>query len=263
MILSFFISILFFIKNPFTYKGYYNLTNFEFSHVIFSRFISPLILYSYYKILISDNIKKVFYFSFTAFILTITLIYTSHRATTIGLILSLIILLILSKQKLTHNNLIIFTGVLIVSLLVVTKFNLIEKRNYELIDFVLSNKTTDASINTRLELYKISFELIKKNPVTGIGFGGFKSYYKSDLPMKLKYPHNLFLETQVELGIIGSILLFALIYLILKNTIKYSRLIFVFALFSLWLSLFSKDLTTQNLLFINIIFINNRNHNHN
>lgn len=263
-VISSLIILITLIKKPFTYSGFYDITRYEFSHVIFARFIAPITLYTYYNLLISRKLITLIYYTFLSLFMLTSIIYTSHRATTIGIFITLFFLFyLLNRMKYSSKlNNIFFILTIIVSFTISMSFNLMGNRNYELINYLIKNKTTDASINTRLELYKISFELIKENPVTGIGFGGFNSYYKSDLPIKLKYPHNLFLETQVELGIIGSILLITLIYLTLKNTIKYSKLIFIFALFSLWLALFSKDLSTQNLLFINIIFINRNRYHH-
>lgn len=73
------------------------------------------------------------------------------------------------------------------------------------------------SVGVRLEYYKNTLLLIKENPLTGVGTGGFASGYREivrgmDLPPVLvtENPHNEYLLLAAQLGI-GGALLFVLL----------------------------------------------------
>ena len=70
-----------------------------------------------------------------------------------------------------------------------------------------------------------------------------------------KYPHNLFLEFAVELGIPGILLCTFLLYIIFSSAKKVSTEVFIFFIFALWLAMFSKDIPTQSLLWIGLAFV--------
>jgi len=112
----------------------------------------------------------------------------------------------------------------------------------------------DKQIHERYQAYSISEERIKQNPILGLGFGGFKSFYKSDIPVWMEYPHNIFLETAVELGIPGLLFIFYLLYNIFYYSYKISWKLVLFFVFGFWLSLFSKDLASQSILYLGMIF---------
>ncbi len=78
----------------------------------------------------------------------------------------------------------------------------------------------DGSVSMRLEFYKHTLTLIKKNPVLGVGTGGFSAGYKEvvrdmNLPSILitENPHNEYLLLAAELGV-GGALLFILLLLL-------------------------------------------------
>jgi len=259
--ISLFVLMLIFFIKPFTYSGNYNPVNLEFSHVLSGRFFGPITLIAFYLILITEEKKKLFFYTLSGFIFFIGIFYISHRTTIIGIIIILPILFLTAMQRLKIKNVnkILFCLSYFLSIIISLNFNILNQRNYELINYIMNNDTKDSSITTRYEIYKTTVERIIENPLLGVGFGGFNSYYKTNLPILLKYPHNLFLETQIELGITGTILLLYLLYMILKSTYKKSALIFCLVILALWLAMTSKDITTQNLLFINIVFISYKN----
>lgn len=80
----------------------------------------------------------------------------------------------------------------------------------------------EGSLATRLKYWRNTLELIKDHPVIGNGFGSFEVVYppynnavhKTPFDTKkiyLKYAHQEFLETMVELGLAGFLVLMALI----------------------------------------------------
>lgn len=97
----------------------------------------------------------------------------------------------------------------------------------------------DPSINTRLLIWKTTFEMIKEKPLLGSGIGTFKMNYLDyqaefikDNPYYVKYSgkageaHNEYLQMWAELGIIGLglfILIFYFFYKIIFNFFKSSK----------------------------------------
>lgn len=64
-----------------------------------------------------------------------------------------------------------------------------------------------SSIGMRLEFYKNSLEIIRKNPIMGVGTGGFTDAYAAQIKntgmIPTENPHNEYLMVTVQLGIIG------------------------------------------------------------
>lgn len=72
----------------------------------------------------------------------------------------------------------------------------------------------------RIEALSLSLGIIKKYPLTGIGYGKktFSFYYPE--VEDVMHTHNIFLNTAVETGLIGSSILVIALYLILKSLYK-------------------------------------------
>ena len=69
-----------------------------------------------------------------------------------------------------------------------------------------------SSTSVRLEIYRVSLDLIKAHPLTGIGPGLFQQYYQEQAPKLLKraplewympHPHNIFLAFWLNAGLLG------------------------------------------------------------
>ncbi|MCH9030428.1 MAG: O-antigen ligase family protein [Bacteroidetes bacterium] len=112
----------------------------------------------------------------------------------------------------------------------------------------------DPAIHSRLDSWELSCEIIKEHPFIGTGFGGFNSYNNIEWTKMIKYPHNIILELAVEGGVIGLLILILLIYFILSRARKIYPGIILFLLFAIWLALFSKDLSSQAVLWIGLAF---------
>src|SRR5690554_648641 len=70
----------------------------------------------------------------------------------------------------------------------------------------------DSTVEYRRQVWETSRQLIKENPLTGVGSGGFKRRYLSLQQFSAAHAHNQFLQTAVEKGIPGLILLGWIIY---------------------------------------------------
>jgi O-antigen ligase len=71
------------------------------------------------------------------------------------------------------------------------------------------------SASVRLDLWSHAMDLFKKDPILGVGWGGFRF----TVPETFKYTdtHNIYLKTLSEQGIIGLILLLFIFLLALRS----------------------------------------------
>lgn len=152
-------------------------------------------------------------------ILTVFLI--TSRATFIALtIITILFGVFLTYNKRDYKN----VGVLILSFFLAYFISL--QSSKRLIEEEVSKKTvttittSDESSYVRLLLWGNSIELIKQKPIIGHGLG---SYQNKTIPLESKqriawriskYPHNDFLQTYAETGIIGFLSLLILLILV-------------------------------------------------
>lgn len=76
---------------------------------------------------------------------------------------------------------------------------------------LVTNPSGSLAQDARHAIYHQAIEIIKAHPLRGIGSGGYSTYASvvSQSGFTEKYPHNIFLEMWVELGILPVILLAA------------------------------------------------------
>lgn len=86
----------------------------------------------------------------------------------------------------------------------------------------IKNYENSSSITARLEMYRTSLKLIRKNPILGIGIGNFypraKDYVKNELQEEVhwnethQHPHNLYIQIALEQGIISLIIFLIMVF---------------------------------------------------
>jgi O-antigen ligase len=73
--------------------------------------------------------------------------------------------------------------------------------------------TTYGSIMGRVQVFNATFEMLRENPLFGVGLGGFSFLFRGQTPTL--YPHDIWLTFWVELGLLGlvafSVILFGLL----------------------------------------------------
>lgn len=83
------------------------------------------------------------------------------------------------------------------------------------------NYQEDSSITTRFNMWRASYNLIKENPLLGIGAGNFTPtahrYFEEVMEedpwsSRHQHPHNLYFQIPLEQGIISLIIFFILVY---------------------------------------------------
>lgn len=224
------------------------------SHVFTGRFLSVIGIISFI-ILYKEKIR-LNYLHYSSFVLILTaILLTELRAAALGIILISILFVLFEylpkKQRITKIYITLAAFILLASI-----FSLLLSfgRFAELKNLIDGSGLTDGSIISRVDAAKIVWEGFKDSPIIGHGFGSFYSDYYSNLGLMMKYPHNIFLEALFEFGLVGLIAIVVLLYLIFSSAAKYDRLLVYFLVFSLWMSMFSKDFATQSFLWIGIGF---------
>lgn len=175
--------------------------------------------------------KKDFQWSFLVgsiaiFLFSISTYLTGSRQAIIGFLISifiyLFIVLINGNQAQRFRIIYTFLAFLVFLLLILTILPqelLMETKAWNRLSLLLSEEKGD-SITSRLDMIQFSWNFFLHNWLTGWGTGSFETLY-----MVHYYPHNIFLEVLVELGILGvipfllilSISLGTSIYLVLRN----------------------------------------------
>lgn len=87
-------------------------------------------------------------------------------------------------------------------------------------DNVINRFKSITSINSnmdRINLWSITIEIIKDNPLLGVGIGNFRNIYAEYTEGKpMIHSHNIFMQFTVELGIPGLLFIIYFIYLLCK-----------------------------------------------
>ena len=140
-------------------------------------------------------------FSFAA------LIFTFVRAAWIAVVFEILILVFIVFKKQRKSFIL---GLIVLSLIfTVAAYN----SKYK-------NLVIHGTEKPRLEAFDLSLDIIRKNPLTGIGYGKktFSKYYP-DVD-EVRHSHNIFVNTAVELGITGLIIFISMLVIVLKDFIK-------------------------------------------
>lgn len=258
-------SVVTLIISPFDPATIYEFKINRWSHVIGGRFLSSVVIIIILAIFYNYITNRRMAIFSLAIILTATY-FTGLRAGLVGLIIFIMVVLVslfIKKNWETFFTLLISISISLIAISFINKSNSTSTNRYEKLLSSEIGVYNDPGINARLEAYKVSWENIKKRPIFGVGFGGFNNERVSGNIYQIKYPHNLFIEIQLEMGIIGTIFYLILFGILFSKSYKINKGVFLFFIFSVWLAMFSKDFPTQTQLWLVIsIIIYSRTHNH-
>lgn len=181
------------MDNPISFGGF----------MLFAFF--PALVLSLYE---KKLVNKIIYINLSILFL-IGAVLSSSRNVLIGLIVGVILLILIYNIK----YIFVLVGMIGGTLL----FPKVYYRLREVID-VSQNQS-------RLEIWKTTWNIIKNHPFLGVGNGNFTDFfriaYKEQYSKELQYivvsPHNVFLKIQCELGIVGlAVFLILIIMMIIK-----------------------------------------------
>lgn len=242
--------------DPFIYNTAYKLTWGRWSHVTLGRFLGALAVLSFYFLAAEKNKTEKILLLLSTIIVSYGVYFTGLRAALLGLGITVLLILateIWKKKGLTAGTSMIIAAVIIISATIYfSDVGEIKSNRYEsLTDIEKLEFKGDGAVIARLKAFRISLERFIENPVFGIGYGGFNSYYGSDLPLLIKYPHNIVLEFLAEMGLAGLVLMIFIFRRIYLNG-KIDTGVMFYLLFALWLAMFSKDIATQGMLWVGL-----------
>ena len=273
--------ILILLLQPFDQSTIYKFSPGRWSHAIIGRLTSFITLIILLFSLIQFELKKNIFYSFVYGAGVYLTYLTGLRSAFIGLIIFSIITLILkfiySFRTPSHNHttsqsswpssyfsgsftIIILALVFILIMFAPSEFqsgkrfeNLTKVENLEF--------GKDDAILVRLMSYELSLDIIKEHLLLGTGFGGFNGYNNIEWTRIGKYPHNIILEILSELGIVGLLFFSTLLFITIKSIIKtgFSTIVIYYILitflFSIWLAMWAKDISTQSFLWLFLAFL--------
>lgn len=142
------------------------------------------------------------------FLFLLTLGMTASRGAILGLIASLAFIFLVRRNR--YTNLIILLIVLILL-------------TFPYIRSFLGYVYAGIVDEERIIIWQNTLELMKIFPFTGVGLGNFKIAYNFYFGEEMMHAHNIYLNTGVELGIPGLIMLIILSFQIIGFGIIYTR----------------------------------------
>lgn len=257
-----FISMLILITDPFYYDTLYMFSWTRWSHVILGRLLGPVVLITFLLIMTSSSGRRLSVLIPVNLFIFLGLYHTGHRSTVLCIIIMEILISAYSiiKKRSRIGFILLITAALSAAYIFIMPLeNQAIKRRYSNMFSSTENgkiknieNLNDGSIISRIEAFNISLRKFADKPVLGWGFGGFRTYYISDLPLWMKYPHNIVLEFAAELGIAGLFLLGLILFSIIRGAASVSPSVLFYFIFSFLLALFSKDIPSQSLFLIGL-----------
>ena len=156
-------------------------------------------------------------------ILLISVILTRSRGAMLSTVISLIIFLFLYAFHFSKTFKQKFLRILFL-FLIILPIGFVLYKNIDNIN-VYAQRTKGTSEQIRLNLYEMSFKILKDYPFTGIGFASFPvvtdKYFEEDLNAYPEYLHNDWLELLLDVGYpiytIFLFFIFVIIFLFMKR----------------------------------------------
>jgi len=192
------------------------------SSVSYNPILALAIYMVYYNIFIKADLsaKEFFFYSFFALSMTINMFITGGRA---GQVMFFVMLVILVFQFFNNEKLKSLGAVfLLIPLIFFTAYETsdifqkrVDKSIHNTINYEISKNT---SVGKRITFALNSWEIIKKNPIIGVGTGDFPREYKKinlinspQIPNTTN-PHNMYAVILVQFGLIGLFGMLSIFY---------------------------------------------------
>ena len=213
------------IISPFKNATVQNPTPFM-SHISYNPILAFAIYLVLHEVFFNKKLTNLvfFFYSFFAICMIINMFITGGRAGQVAFfaMLSILIFQIFDKQRI-KSLLVILIMIPSIFITAYQFSDFFKLRVDSAITEALSySDATYSSIGLRIYFSKNSFEVIKQNPIIGIGTGDFPSEYKKinqiNTPeiQNTTNPHNMYTLIAMELGVIGLISMMSIFYYQIK-----------------------------------------------
>jgi len=217
--------IWFQIISPFGSAEIYNPTPFM-SHISYNPILAFAIYIVYHEVLFNNKLTQLqfFLYSFFAVTMTFNMFITGGRAGQViyFIMLSTMIFQYFSAKKIKALLMICFLvpGIFLAAYQTSPQFN--ERVDLAVTNTINYSENTQSSVGMRISFAINSWEIIKENPILGVGTGDYPiEYNKVNLrnTPEIAYstnPHNMYTLVLVQLGIVGLLSMLAIFYYQIK-----------------------------------------------
>ena len=192
-------------------------------HIIYNPLLAIAVYILLLYLLLSKNIltKQKILYSIFLFTMSVNMFITGGKA---GQVLYFAIILIVLFQYFNTQKLkaFILSTIIIPTIFTLAYFNssIFHERFNDLYKTIIAMESTNESSSTsqRLNYLLNSIVIVERNPIIGVGTGGFRLAYdkinkeKSPNFMTTINPHNMYIFELAELGILGFISLLSIFY---------------------------------------------------
>ena len=224
--------IWFEVVPPFKYATVLNPTPFM-SHISYNPILAFAIYLLSHELLFTRNLSKfkIICYSFFITTMTINMFITGGRAGHVMyfVMLSIIIFQFFNFQKIKS----LVAIAIIIPSIFFTAYQSSGYFHYR-VDLAFKNiqdysENLNSSVGLRITYTKNSWELIKNNPIIGVGTGDFPSEYKKintlntpDQP-NTSNPHNMYILILTQLGLLGFVSFITIFYYQIKLSFSISE----------------------------------------
>ena len=208
------------------------------SHISYNPILTLAIYVVYHNLCFKTNLSlsKFFLYSFFAISMTINMFITGGRA---GQVMFFAMLIILIFQFFNNEKIkSLFTVLVLIPLIFFAAYQaspLFKERVdiavNETINYGVDNNI-DGSIGQRITYARNSWDVIKENPIIGIGTGDFPSEYLKINQINTAHmasttnPHNMYVLIAMQLGLIGLVSMLSIFYYQIKISFNASNRLF-------------------------------------
>jgi len=196
------------------------------SHISYNPILAMAIYLVYHNIFIKSNLNtpKFFLYSFFSITMTINMFITGGRA---GHVMYFVMLTILIFQFFSKDKIKALVAVLVIIPLIFFSAYQTSYIFHQRVDLAVNNTMNyefakNTSVGQRITFAINSWEVIKENPIIGIGTGDFPSEYKKinqintpQVPTTTN-PHNMYTLITMQLGIVGLVSMLSIFYYQIK-----------------------------------------------
>ena len=196
------------------------------SHISYNPILALAIYISYYNIFIQNNLSKFkfFIYSFFALSMTINMFITGGRAGQVMyfVMLTILIFQFFGKEKL-KSLLTVFVLVPLIFFTAYQSSNIFQSRVDQAVNNTINFEINrNSSVGERINFAINTWDVIKENPIIGVGTGDFPSEYKkinqinSPQMQPTTNSHNMYTLVTMQLGFIGLMSLLSIFYFQIK-----------------------------------------------
>ena len=196
------------------------------SHISYNPILAMAIYLVYHNIFIKSNLNtpKFFLYSFFSITMTINMFITGGRA---GHVMYFVMLTILIFQFFSKDKIKALVAVFVIIPLIFFSAYQTSYIFHQRVDLAVNNTMNyefakNTSVGQRITFAINSWEVIKENPIIGIGTGDFPSEYKKinqintpQVPTTTN-PHNMYTLITMQLGLIGLVSMLSIFYYQIK-----------------------------------------------